>query len=199
MLKNQSKSPPKLNQILLNSQNYSHTMSRTRTRTSTQYFPSTGKTISCRYCKAEGHVIRCCPVLAAKEDRRRRQGLVKAAAVYAPDEDGFSLPRKSFRRRANKTNSVKLNISSRFDTLAEKNEKSPVKKSVTIERPKATQPRKVTGCWSKPLVVKTEEASISTPKKMPKKHPVKAPKKETRRWADLADEDSDDDDDFDMM
>ena len=192
--------------------------SRTR---SIQYFPRTGKTLSCRFCKEEGHEVkncaklantqcrycknfghttRRCPAAAAKEQHRRSRARAARAAQFAPDEDGFSKPKSSFRRRVNKDSVMTLNILSNFTALADDVETKPAKKaSVTIHRPSAAEARAVTGCWSKPLTVKEaaaasqEEKSPEAPKKTPKKTPKKA------RWADVADEEDSDSDDEDLF
>ena len=191
--------------------------SRTR---SIQYFPRTGKTISCRFCKGEGHELkkctklantqckycknfghttRRCPAAAAKEQRRRNQARAAQAAQFAPDEDGFSKPKSSFRRRANKGSTITLNILSNFAALNDEAETKPTKKtSVTILRPAAAQPRAVTGCWSKPLTVK--EAAIAAQEEKRAESPKTVPKKPKKlRWADMCDEEDSDSDDEDLF
>ena len=182
-----------------------------------QYFPRTGKTISCRFCKEEGHELkncdklantqcrycknfghttRRCPAAAAKEQRRRNQARAARAAQFAPDEDGFSKPKSSFRRRVNKGSTMKLNILSNFAALNDEAETKPTKKtSVTILRPAAAQPRAVTGCWSKPLTVK--EAAVAAQEEKVPEAPRKAPKR--RRWADVADDQDSDSDEEDLF
>ena len=193
-------------------------MSRPR---STQYFPRTGKTISCRFCKEEGHEVkncaklantecrycknfghttRRCPAAAAKEQRRRSQARAARAAQFAPDEDGFFKPKSSFRRRVNKNSVMALEILSNFAALNDEPDTKPAKKaSVTIHRPAAAQSRALTGCWSKPLTVKEAAVAAQEEKvpEAPKKAPRKAPKK--LRWADMCDDDDSDSDDEDLF
>ena len=183
-------------------------------RRSTQFFPSSAcrfckenghevknctklANSECRYCKNFGHTISRCPTIAAKEQRRRSQARLARAARRSPDEDGFSKPKSSFRRRVNKdVSNVQMNILSNFAAFNSDDEDEPVQQTpVTTNCPTFVQPRTVTGCWSKPLTIK--EASIAAQEEKRAETPKKAPKK--IRWADMCDDEDSDSDDEDLF
>jgi len=93
---------------------------------------------------------------------------------------------------------------STFSVLAEEAETAPKKKSGKIARPAIAKQRSVQGSWKKALAVEDEREpprrSTAVPRAVAGAVAAAAtakPKSSRRRWADMADDESDSDDDFD--
>lgn len=166
----------------------------------------------CGYCHNLGHTTRRCPILAQKEDRRRER--VRTAArntKLAPDADGFTKAKGTFRRRVNRGPAVITSTQlDSFGALADSDDEShiPQKKvTVTIHRPAVATAAPVSGAWTKPLLVqKAGEVTGDKPRTKPltvqaagvtSTEPKRATAPKRVRWADVADEESDDDSDDD--
>ena len=149
--------------------------------------------VECRYCHTLGHYIKMCPKLAEKERRRREKVSSARRAKYRPDEDGFTKPKSTFRRKTQKkayvvSNTTKLNNFAAF----EESEAVTPKKKVTFAKPEKAKEPIVIGSWKKPLTITTEKKVVS--ETSPKKFVLKPKKNSGKRWADLADEESDGED-----
>ena len=170
-------------------------------RRATQYHTqrrSKASPVECRYCHQDGHVIRRCPTLAAKEERRRRKARSYRKAAFAPDADGFAKPKKTFRNRSN--NQKRFNSSStrlaRFAALSvEEKEPEPKKKVVAV--PKVVKPTAPKGSWARPLQINQDtEKPAPKPAVLPK---LVLSKRKKARWADVADAESDDEFEDDLF
>ena len=170
-------------------------------RRATQYHTQrrSQDSVECRYCHENGHVIRRCPTLAAKEERRRSKARSYREAVFAPDADGFAKPKRTFRNRSN--NQKRFNSSSthltRFAALSVEEEKPEPKKKI-VAVPKVVKPTALKGSWARPLQINqdTEKQAPKPAVLLPK---LVLPKRKKARWADVADEESDDEFEDDLF
>ena len=169
-------------------------------RRATQYHTQrrSQDSVECRYCHENGHVIRRCPTLAAKEERRRSKARSYREAAFAPDADGFAKPKKTFRNRSN--NQKRFNSTStrlaRFAALSVEEEKPEPKKKV-VAVPKVVKPVVLQGSWARPLQINQDtEKPAPKPAVLPK---LVLPKRKKARWADVADAESDDEFEDDLF
>jgi len=109
----------------------------------------------CGYCHNLGHTTRRCPVLAERDTNRRRRA---NAQRYKSNGDGFSQPKKTFRRRVSRVAPV-LSATTRltsFTTFAAAVETSPKKKVSHIAVPAPSNKVHIRGSWKKPLNIDYE-------------------------------------------
>jgi hypothetical protein len=147
----------------------------------------------CKYCHDLGHVIRICPKLARKQQRRRRAGMEKAKQrTDTLNSGGFVAAKGTFRRRARNNSNVTLQTMNRFADF-DQEDTSPEPVKVPVATPQKSKRLALRGSWLTPLdiLVSNGEAvqAIPKPQKIVKKHRAKK-----LRWADMADDDSDSDD-----
>ena len=150
----------------------------------------------CKYCHELGHIIRGCPKLALKEQRRRRAGMEKARQrADTLKSGGFVTAKRTFRRRNNKNSGPVLTFNNRFADF-DHTETSTEPEKVSPAVPKKSKRLALQGSWLTPLEILVSKGEavrpIPPPTRIVKKSPTKKP-----RWADVADAESDDDSDSD--
>jgi hypothetical protein len=177
-----------------------HTQRRNQNNNDCRFCKENGHTVNectvlanteCKYCHDLGHTTRRCPKLVEKETRRRNKARTAFAAEHAPDADGFSKPKTTFRRRVRKGSSIMGTVTmGRFAVLnaqeeVDTNTDTPVLK----------------GSWSKPLKVADDAAAApkSTSQAGGQSTAPQPKKKSTARWADMADESDSDSDEEDIF
>ena len=182
----------------------------------------------CKYCHNCGHTTRRCPKLAEKEDNRRNLARAARNAEFAPDTNGYAKAKGTFSRRVSKGPRVMGTVTmGRFAALNAQEEVDTKRRESTINF--SNNKPVLKGSWSKPFEVSettdstvksTPQAGLqsTTPQSTPQSTtPQSTPqsttpqsttpqsitpwvkKRNTARWADMADTDSDSEDEGDLL
>lgn len=156
----------------------------------------------CKYCHYRGHTTRRCPKIAEKE-ARYIAGWTSASreSEFAPDTNGYTKAKGTFRRRVMKDPRVTGTVHmGRFAVLNAQEEVDTKRRESTINF--SNNKPVLKGSWSKPFEV--SETTDSTVKSAPQSTTPQSTTpwekiRNTTRWADMADTDSEDEDEGDNL
>ena len=147
-------------------------------------------TTECKYCHDLGHTTRRCPKLAEKDERSRHMVRATRKSGFEPDTNGYAKARGTFRRRVGKDQRVTKTLPmGRFAIL---NAREAETERMTSIPSNADTPI-LNGSWAKPLKVAVATDSVVTSASPGPQSTYQPKKKQTGRWADMADSESDSD------